>query len=164
MCEMKELLLVRHGIAEAAPPAATDAARRLTAEGRAVTRRLALLLAAHDPRFGLLVHSPLARAVETADVLASVLQTGRRETLPLLVPEGSPEQALRWLAAEQSAQRILVVGHEPSIGGIIALALGCSPAALRVQRSGACLLRFDPVVRIEAAVLHWFLDPALLPV
>jgi phosphohistidine phosphatase len=162
MCEMKELLLVRHGIAEGTPPATTDAARRLTAEGRAVTRRLALLLAGHDPHFGLLVHSPLVRAVETADVLASVLQAERRETLPLLVPEGSAEQALRWLAV-QTASRMLVVGHEPSIGGILALALGCPPAALRVRRSGASLVRFDPTVRFEAGVLHWHLDPALLP-
>lgn len=159
---MKDFLLVRHGIAEDPAVAVSDAARRLTAEGRAVTDRLAMVLARCCPRFDLLVCSPLVRAEETADVLAARLVCDRRIVEPLLVPEASPQLALERLAARPEA-RVLIVGHEPCLSGIIGLALGCSPSAIAMPRSGACRLGFVPSVRPSAGVLCWHLDPAVLP-
>jgi len=158
---MKDFLLVRHGIAEEPSIAVSDSARRLTAEGRAVTDRLAAVLSRCCPRFDLLVCSPLVRAEETADVLAARLVCDRRIVEPLLVPEASPKLALEWLAALREA-RVLVVGHEPCLSSLIGLALGCSPTAIAMPRSGACRLQFVPSVRPSAGVLCWHLDPVVL--
>src|SRR5687767_10823392 len=67
-----ELYLMRHGEAEAG---ASDAARRLTAEGAAAVERVAARAAAAGVRLDRVYHSGLVRAEQTALILARHLGT-----------------------------------------------------------------------------------------
>lgn len=104
------LLLLRHGRATGGHDGAV-----LTAEGRAgVARALRhpALAALGTPLH--LVHSPLRRAVETADLVAGVLPVAARSEEPGLRPESDPAAAGRRLAAlGEGAGALVAVAHLP---------------------------------------------------
>lgn len=118
--------LLRHGIAEDAPPGGDDRARRLTAAG---TDRLEQACRGWTRIIGDLdriLHSPLVRAQQTA----AILQRGvRREAplveTPLLVPAARATDTLELLQAEHRAgtRGIACVGHEPHLGALFGLLL-----------------------------------------
>lgn len=104
--------LVRHGAAEPAAAAGSDAARRLTPEGRAAFAAHARALA---PRLAVsrVVTSPLVRARETAALLAEA--TGARvEEDPALASGASDGAALLALARRLGAG-VALVGHNPEL-------------------------------------------------
>ena len=124
------VFLVRHAKAEA--QAADDDARRLTAEGRA---RFARLLARLRDRLRVVrvLTSPLARARETADMLAQVT--------------GAPVERDPRLAAGRSSARDVVamvrkappgtalVGHNPELAQALSRNLGAG-AGREARRGG----------------------------
>jgi len=111
--------LVRHGKAE--PRSDDDAARRLTREGRDRFSRLLRALGDRLPVSRVLT-SPLARARETAEILAG----SRRVPLELaaaLAAGASSGQDILAMAREASPDTALV-GHNPELAEAVALAAG----------------------------------------
>ena len=119
------LVLIRHAEAEDAGLGG-DAARRLTEQGRRRFRRAARGLAALDVKFDLVLHSPLARATETAALLAKLVDGPLRAELLLAAPPGAA--LLAALAALDAPgisgaadapggpATVGCVGHEPWLG------------------------------------------------
>ncbi len=107
---MSELFLIRHGIAEDPRPGQSDAARALTEDGRRRLEEVAQGLASLGIAFDELVHSPLLRAVESAEVLAPLAVGGTRVEVALAEPPGPA------LLARLCAPRTALVGHEPFLG------------------------------------------------
>ena len=108
--------LVRHGAAE--PPGAEgDAARRLTAEGRARFAAHARSLAA-EMKVTRVATSPLLRARETADLLALTSGAAVDED-PALRPGRSSGRRLLDLGRSLGAGAA-VVGHNPEIAEALA--------------------------------------------
>lgn len=114
-----ELYFLRHGIAEDTSPDGSDAARRLTDEGRqkleAARAGFERLRVAPE----LLLTSPLVRAAQTAEI------AGKHLGLTPVVAEALASgcrtpQLLALLAAHQPALRVMVVGHEPDFSSTIA--------------------------------------------
>ncbi|MBI1949115.1 MAG: histidine phosphatase family protein [Deltaproteobacteria bacterium] len=116
---MRELLLIRHGKAEAAAFGG-DAARALTDDGRAGIASVGAGLAALGLRPDALWHSPYRRAVETAELLGRALGVARAATReePLLVPGASSERAARALL-DASARRLACVSHMPLLPELV---------------------------------------------
>jgi phosphohistidine phosphatase len=113
--------LVRHGKAEKHAPEGGDAARALTAEGRARFDALAAELA---PRMKVarILTSPLRRARETAEILAR--HCGATLTVEGALASGASDgRALLALAREAGAGAALV-GHNPELVEAVALAAG----------------------------------------
>lgn len=110
---VREVLLIRHGQAEAAAFGG-DAARVLTAEGRDGIAAVGRGLAALGVRPDALWHSPYARATETAMLLASVLGLpgGALRAEPLLEPEAAPDRAAR-AVVDAGARCLVCVSHMP---------------------------------------------------
>jgi phosphohistidine phosphatase len=109
-----ELWIVRHAIAEDAAPGGGDAARRLTPDGRERFARGVRGLARIGARFDLVLHSPLLRAQETADLLAPVCAGETRVTAALA---REPDEAL---LARLCGASTALVGHEPWLSQTIA--------------------------------------------
>lgn len=116
---MRELLLVRHGTAEA-NAVGGDAARALTADGRAAIAAVARGLVALGRRPDALWHSPYLRAVETAEILVDTLGAARSSMRaePLLVPSGSAERAARAII-DTDARCLLCVSHMPLLPELV---------------------------------------------
>ena len=71
------LYILRHGPAEnEPPPGGDDGARRLTARGREKVREAAAGMRALGLKFDAILASPLPRAAETAELVATVYSTG----------------------------------------------------------------------------------------
>lgn len=109
-----KLLVIRHAQAAARGSCARDAARPLTARGRAAFSAEVRGLARLGVRFDLVLHSPWLRAVETADLLAPIVR-GRFAVTPRLA--GPPS---RELLDEVRGRECAVVGHEPWVSELAA--------------------------------------------
>ena len=136
------VVLMRHGRAEGKRPGLRDEERRLTEEGRRGVEAVARLLPLPQPP--LVLHSPLRRAVETAEIVARV--TGGEARLePRLHPDDFGPDALQDILEEHwgGEAPLVLVGHNPSmeeavaslVGGSIALEPGAA-AVVRAEAPG----------------------------
>jgi phosphohistidine phosphatase len=117
------IYLVRHAEAASGEP---DHERRLTPEGREQARRVAERLAKAEPRPDAVLHSPLVRARETAELIAAPLGI-QPEPDDRLAP-GATTAGVRAAVADRG-EAVVVVGHQPDCGEIAAdLTRGPQPA------------------------------------
>ncbi len=111
--------LVRHAKAE--PQRGEDAARRLTAEGRARFAAHARAIAS-DVGVSRIVTSPFARARETAELLATATGAPVEEEAVLASGASSGRDLLR--LGRRLGPGVALVGHNPELAEAVALAAG----------------------------------------
>jgi phosphohistidine phosphatase len=138
------LLVIRHGPAEDADAWKTegrdDRLRPLTPDGKKDMREAAFGMATLRPRVDLLATSPLVRAVQTGQILASEY-TCKMITLDALVPDAEPARTLEWVAHQPVGSTVALVGHEPHLTKLVSyLLVGGSKVFLELKTGGACLL------------------------
>lgn len=119
---MTILILVRHGEAEPRKPGMSDWERRLTRKGAKGVEAVARLLA---PPPELVLHSPLLRARDTAEIIARI-HGARMAEEPRLAPDDfGPEPLAEILEEEAGAAEIVaLVGHNPSVKDTIEYLVG----------------------------------------
>ena len=118
-----KIYLVRHGDAVPEEDAGSDRDRWLSARGREAARVLARLLRETNVEPDAILCSPLPRAVQTAELLASGLDfLGTITSLRCLEPAAQPHVAASEVL--QAGTSVMVVGHEPSISALGAHLLG----------------------------------------
>jgi phosphohistidine phosphatase len=155
----RRIYLVRHGEAEDVSHTGRDRDRALTSDGRSRTRRAARGLARLDAVPTLLASSPLVRARETADEIAASFPRARREVWDELSP-GVDESALTdRLERLAAADDVMLVGHEPDFGELLAYWLTGSRSGFRTRfRKGAiACLRAGMLPPQGRATLEWML-------
>jgi phosphohistidine phosphatase len=157
-----EIYLLRHGIAEERSPSGSDAARRLTAEGREKLRRVLERARGANVRPSLVLTSPLVRAVETAELAAEILSyRGALLKSNALAPDASPQDLWSEVRGHSGEDAVLLAGHEPLFSASTAYLLACP--ALRFEFRKGALVRID-VERVSGeprGVLQWVLTPKL---
>ncbi len=110
---------MRHADAVEESLAIRESHRYLTLEGRRQAMTVGLRLREQQITLDMVFCSPLMRAVQTAELVATALRfAGAVEALPALAPGGDAR-----VAAElaRRAGCVLVVGHEPALSAIGAL-------------------------------------------
>ncbi|WP_028216042.1 phosphohistidine phosphatase SixA [Paraburkholderia oxyphila] len=108
------LILWRH--AEAEDIAASDLARQLTTRGRKQAQNVARWLRARLPDDAVILASPAARTIQTAEALTDQYRVVRE-----LAPNASVEDVLAAVGwPEGIASTVLVVGHQPTLGEVAA--------------------------------------------
>lgn len=124
------LYLLRHGDAVEESVAGSDALRWLSARGRDETRATAEAVRGKGVVPTRILCSPLVRAVQTAELFASVVRyAGVVEIEPALVPAGGRAAALRRrIEALVPDERCVWVGHEPSLSHLSRSVLGVEQA------------------------------------
>lgn len=152
------ILLMRHGDAVADAPGLGDTGRWLSGRGRVVTRRVGTWLGIHEAFTPAeIVTSPLVRAVQTAEIVAGAC--GITEDLgvwPELATGGSADAAARRLQRHAADGPILLVGHEPSLSGLVLRLLGKSVPWPGFRKSAVlCIDRDDD----GHAAFVWSLSP-----
>lgn len=108
------LHLVRHAIAADAAPDRSDASRPLTDRG---ARKFAAEVRGAERlgwRLDRIYHSPLLRAVQTAELMRPIV-TGSLHVLPDLARAPDVE-----LLAHIDGERVALVGHEPYLSALLA--------------------------------------------
>ncbi len=159
------LYLMRH--AEAASVGTgrvrSDGDRPLTLRGRADVRRAAKALREREVIFDRILVSPLMRAVQTAEILASVLEhPGVVDSLPLLAHCDGWREGLEPVLEEShdaGARSVAIVGHNPDLSDITALLLGTGEGTIAVPASAVCCFELTEASIRDGGRMTWWLDP-----
>jgi phosphohistidine phosphatase len=162
-----KLYILRHGDAvEHGDTRYKETERPLTPKGVQRTKLLAHALRQMEISFDVVLSSPLQRARQTAELIARGLkqQEKQLELTDHLAPSGSMEELVHELnAIRPLPQSVLLVGHEPYLGGFISLLCTGGPGLSLVLKKGAlCRLELDLPSCSKCAALDWLLQPRLL--
>jgi phosphohistidine phosphatase len=154
------LLVIRHGPAEDAEAwkleGRDDRLRPLTPDGKKDMREAAFGMATLRPRVDLLAVSPLVRAAQTGEILASEYKC-KVTTLSALEPDADPARTLEWVAQQPIDSTLALVGHEPHLTKLVTyLLVGDRRVFLELKTGGACLLECGSPAA-AAFTLHWLL-------
>ena len=155
-----ELYLFRHGIAENGSP---DAGRKLTDKGKEKSAAIARMARRAGVEPSLIVSSPYARAVETAEIAAAELgYAGPIVRFESLVPHGAPEAVWNDISDHRAESSILLAGHEPLLSTLMTWLLA-SPA-LRVEMKKSTMVRIDvdSFRGTPRGILRWMIVPRLV--
>jgi phosphohistidine phosphatase len=158
-----ELYIVRHAIAaERGPEWPDDAKRPLTDRGIDRFKEVVDGLVWLDVHVDTVLTSPLTRAKQTAQYLASGLPSKPPVTVvDALAPGHVPAEIMEKVAdAAQGLKRIAVVGHEPDLGELTAWLLGAR-RAIPMKKGGACRIDLD-AFSDRHGTLVWHLPPKAL--
>ena len=146
------LYLLRH--ADAEEVRTSDSARLLTAKGIGQARTVGQFCVRKQLRPALLLTSPYRRALQTAEIVAEVLQMeGGAQTEGFLASGMDPETALTELQAFGWAQSVMIVGHQPDLGTLATALLGLSDAGgLPVGKATLICLRAERLAPYGASL------------
>ena len=141
-----QVFLVRHAEAVDETLSLRDPYRHLTSHGRAQARALGDRLRWHDCVPTRIWASPLVRAIQTAELVATGLACETQvEVMIDLAPEGSAREVHAALRALPADTAVMLVGHEPSMSAIGSLVVGSELHALDKAQAA----------RIVDGVLRW---------
>jgi phosphohistidine phosphatase len=139
----RQLWLLRHGDAE---PHGTrdDADRRLTARGERQSQAAGIALARLATGFDEVLFSPKERARKTAELAAAGWSSDQRRALREYVPLAERfdgREALDALSGiPPDSGRLLLVGHEPDLSGVVAELAG---GRIDVKKGGVAMVRLE---------------------
>jgi phosphohistidine phosphatase len=152
------LLFFRHGKAEVSAPGGSDAARRLTSRGKEGNRLVLAAVRRAGVRPDVIVHSPLVRAAQTAKTAGEVLQPSGGVRADDRLACGAELGAVREIVADNPAETLMLVGHNPDFAVIVGQLIG--GAEVDLKTSGVACVSL-PVVEAGAAQLEWLIKPSL---
>jgi len=158
-----QLFLIRHGIAEERGDAWPDDAKRpLSEDGIERFQKSARGLARLDVWIDVVLTSPLVRARQTADIIASAFDPRPSIiTIESLAPGGSYASLLTDLEKHGRKTRIALVGHEPGIGELGARLIG-SRHSFEFKKGAVCRIDVDEIPPVSPGDLRWFLTPKVM--
>ena len=162
MADGLRLFFLRHGPADRDQyQGDDDDLRPLTDAGRRRMRVTADFVAGLDPGLDAVITSPLLRAAETAEIVATRLGLTDELTVDPRLGLGFdlPDLAAILAGLAQDHRRILLVGHEPSFSLVVGELTGGSHVTMK---KGA-LARVDlPYGGSPRGELIWLLQPRVL--
>lgn len=142
-----DLILWRHAEAQDDAPRGGDLARELTHRGEKQAARMAEWLLRHLPKETRILCSPAVRCEQTVRAL------GRRyEIAPGLAPGADAAQVLELVQWPGVDETVLVVGHQPTLGEVVAHLLVLQDGDCTVRKGAAWWLRSRAGVRRPATV------------
>jgi phosphohistidine phosphatase len=112
-----DLYIIRHAEAEPHSPELEDARRVLTPKGRDRFEREVRGLERLGVTLDRVYHSPLLRAVETAELLTPLLDHEGETCVNAELARGPREELWRSIEGD----RVALVGHEPYVSELLAL-------------------------------------------
>jgi phosphohistidine phosphatase len=164
---MRELLFIRHGLAEdreiAAGKGLKDEDRALTKKGRQKMADAASGLKVIAPKLGYIATSPLLRAVQTAEIIRKEYRKIQLATTDVLRPGLDFHNFVNWARQLPEKQLTAMVGHEPDLSLLICRLLsGQEQSFIYFKKGGAALIELPENIEAGSGKLMWFLAPGQL--
>ncbi len=151
------LYLIRHGLATWPHWGGSDAERPLTPEGARLIRAGAVRLVRLGVKPTAILHSPLHRARQTAELIADALNClDQLKESDLLRPGFGPAELKTLLRQHAQAEALMLVGHMPDMSVVTKHLTG--GAVTFKEGTVACIQTDQP----EAGVLLWLATSELL--
>lgn len=138
-----KLCLVRHGEAVERTPLLSDSWRYLTSAGRASFRKISAKAGKQGLDPDCILTSPLVRAVQTAEILAQVLEyQGPVEVAEELSPGFALVGFRKIMDHRGNCRELVLVGHEPDLGILAGQLLGTG-SAVPLTKGAVLSLKLD---------------------
>lgn len=159
-----ELYIIRHAIAQplGRKNDFLDEKRALTSEGRDRMREVARGLRRIGVEFDLIMTSPLARAVQTAEIITAELAPNRIEVeqTATLAPGAPTDELFGEIKRHNGAESIALIGHQPDLGKIISrIVQGNGSLSIGLKKGGVCCIKVSETVPTLRGGLLWLLGP-----
>jgi phosphohistidine phosphatase len=154
------LYVMRHAEAVEGSDTLQDEWRYLTETGRSTAVKMSSSIAKIGPKPRLTVTSPMTRAVQTAEIMAE--KACRKNVVVasgLLLPGVDIGEVVSYLKRCTDAKRVLLVGHEPQLGLLVAALLGRQDEAISLKKGACVALELDPKKDNKPARFLWYLIP-----
>jgi|KBSMisStaDraftv2_1062788.scaffolds.fasta_scaffold49520_3 phosphohistidine phosphatase len=155
-----EIYILRHGEAEMRETGQADSDRKLTVYGKRDLKAVLKVARKLGVAPQVILSSPLRRAQETAKIAAEILHSKHVVETKSLVPDASPELVWKEIGGLQKVDSILIAGHNPHLGSLMAMLL---EAALMVDLKKGALVRITTPSRLgpPRGVLKWMITPRI---
>jgi len=160
-----ELLIMRHAKSDWGAGLAGDRERPLAPRGVQAAKRMGKFLTRVGAAPDLILSSPAVRARTTAEFAN---KAGRwaapMEIVPSFYGGGWADVVEAVLAAGDSAERILVTGHEPTWSDLVSVLTGGSLVAMPTAAIACVAVIGSSWVRLgpNCAELRWHVNPRML--
>ena len=152
--------VMRHAEAVEGSGTLRDEWRYLTEKGRSAAEKMSSSIARFGPKPRLTITSPLTRAVQTAEIAAE--KACRKNVVVasgLLLPGADIGELVAHLKECRAAKRVMLVGHEPQLGALVATLLGRENETISLKKGACVTLEFDPDKEDKPASFLWYLAP-----
>ena len=157
-----EIYILRHGIAEDAPPGQPDSERALTSDGRKKLRSVLRTAASAGVAPSLILTSPYKRALQTAQLAAEILEyKGDLLRTKALEPSSAPKTVWDEIRVHKDEDGILLAGHEPLFSRLMAYLLGSPNLQVDFKKGAIACIELDRFPAEPHGVLRWILTPKL---
>jgi phosphohistidine phosphatase len=153
-----DLLLWRHAEAwDASDQQPHDLLRPLTPRGTKQAQRMAKWLDQHMPEGVRILSSPALRCESTVAALHR-----KYKLCPELAPDGTARGLLDIAHWPDARTPVLVVGHQPILGQVIAHVLGMAEENLSVRKGAVWWLRNRVRMDAQSTLVHCVQSPDML--
>ena len=152
--------VMRHAEAVDGSDTLQDEWRYLTEKGRSTAEKMSSSIGRIGPKPRLIITSPLTRAAQTAEIAAE--KACRKNVViasELLLPGADVSELASFLKGLKDDKRVMVVGHEPQLGSLVAALLGCEGETVSLRKGACVALELDPKKDDKPADFLWYLDP-----
>jgi phosphohistidine phosphatase len=159
------LFFLRHAKAcPRGPKYRPDSKRPLTREGERAARQAASGIRRLDLSFDLILASPYARALRTAEILADAYDSKKLFVTGHLAADADPREVVAEINDNfRALENVVLVGHEPFLSGLISILLTGKPGMkIDFKKAALCKLTVEDLRFGECATLCWLLTPRQL--
>ena len=109
-----------------------------------------------------IISSPLKRAFHTSEIIASKFQRSTSITLSDdLLPETPVENIIQCCQKYSDDEKIMIVGHEPSLGNFLSTILQQKIQSLQLKKGSICCVEFN-VEFPKRSELLFYIPPQIL--
>ena len=131
-----DLIIWRHAEAHEAESGEEDMLRALTPRGRKQADRMSVWLDDHLPQGTRVLSSPAVRAEQTVQALKR-----KYKVRDALSPGATVQDILETSGWPDAKYPVLLVGHQPALGGVVAQLLGMPEEACAIRKGSVWWLR-----------------------
>jgi phosphohistidine phosphatase len=131
-----DLIIWRHAEAHEAESGEEDMLRALTPRGRKQADRMSVWLDAQLPQGTRILSSPAVRAEQTVQALKR-----KYKVRDALSPGASVQDILETSGWPDAKYPVLLVGHQPALGGVVAQLMGMPEEACAIRKGSVWWLR-----------------------
>jgi phosphohistidine phosphatase len=155
-----KLFIIRHGVAaDLDHEIADESYRYLTVHGRNHCKIIADKLRELKVSPDIIISSPLVRAVQTAEIFASVLGYKNEIKTAIELIGGSPfSRFLSLIRRNSHYGNIALVGHAPDVNEYSHNLVKESSPAVKFNFKNSSVCRIDYDIQKESGKFIWFLD------
>lgn len=155
------LYLIRHSFAENISFDKKDFDRELTEKGKFVIKKASEAWKNYLVKLDVVLTSPFIRAVQTAEILSSILQESQNIIKDNILAAGSRTSSLIDLLNSVNYKNVAVVGHQPDLANHINNFCGTGSFNLAFPPASLAKIEFENSIKYGKGKLIYVVPPII---